>query len=71
MDINRALPHPELRSVVRAFVEIGFDLGSAERTWPVAARPHQMLQFHLAEPYRARHDNGPLSVMPKRIYPVR
>ena len=24
-----------------------------------------MLQFHLAEPYRVRHDNGPLSVSPR------
>ena len=66
MDVRaRALPRPELRSVVRSFVEICEDLGSTERTWPVAARPHQMLQFHLAEPYRVRHDNGPASLMPQ------
>jgi AraC-like DNA-binding protein len=65
MDVKRALPHPELRSVLRSFVEIYVDLGSARRTWPVAARPHQMLQFHLAEPYRVRHDGGPASVLPK------
>jgi AraC-like DNA-binding protein len=65
MDVKRVLPRPELRSVVRSFVEICEDLGSTERTWPVAARPHQMLQFHLAEPYRVRHDNGPASLMPQ------
>jgi AraC-like DNA-binding protein len=65
MDVKRALPRPELRSVLRSFVEICVDLGSAGRTWPVAARPHQMLQFHLADPYRVRHDDGPASVMPK------
>ena len=65
MDAKRALPRPELRSVVRAFLEVSADLGSAERSWPVAARPHQMLQFHLAEPYRSRHDHGPLCRMPK------
>ena len=65
MDVQRALPHPELRSIVRSFVEICEDLGSAGRTWPVAARPHQMLQFHLGDPYRVRHDNGPASVMPQ------
>jgi hypothetical protein len=65
MDVKRALPHPELRSVLRSFVEIYVDLGSAGRTWPVAARPHQMLQFHLGEPYRVRHDNGPASLTPK------
>ena len=64
MDVKRALPRPELRSVLRSFGEICVDLGSAARTWPVAARPHQMLQFHLAEPYRTRHDNGPASLMP-------
>ena len=65
MDISRALPRPELRSVLRSFGERCVDLGSAGRTWPVAARPHQMLQFHLAEPYRVRHDNGPASLMPQ------
>src|SRR5664279_3527691 len=65
MDVQRALPRQELRSVLRSFGEIFVDLGSAGRTWPVAARPHQMLQFHLGDPYRVRHDNGPASVMPK------
>ena len=63
MDVKRALPRLELRSILRSFVEVCEDLGSTERTWPVAARPHQMLQFHLAEPYRVRHDNGPASLM--------
>ena len=65
MDVKRALPRPELRSVVRSFVEIREDWGSTGRTWPVAARPHQMLQFHLAEPYRVSHDNGPATVLPQ------
>jgi AraC-like DNA-binding protein len=65
MDVKRAVPSLELRSVVRSFVEIFVDLGSAGRVWPVAARPHQMLQFHLAEPYRVRQDEGPASLMPK------
>ena len=43
MDIERALPRPELRSVVRSFEERRADLGSTELTWPVAARPHQIL----------------------------
>ena len=65
MDVHRALPHSELRSVLRSFVEIRVDWGPSLRSWPVAARPHQMLQFHLAEPYRARHDNGPEAVLPQ------
>jgi hypothetical protein len=44
MDIKRALPRPELRSVVRSFEERRADLGSAVLTWPVAARPHQILR---------------------------
>ena len=39
MDIKRALPCPELRSVVRSFEERRADLGSAVLSWPVAARP--------------------------------
>ncbi len=65
MDVHRALPHPELRSILRSFLEIRVDWGPCVRSWPVAARPHQMLQFHLAEPYLTRHDNGPASRMPK------
>ena len=65
MDVSRALPRPELRSVFRSFVEIFEDLGPTERTWPLAARPHQMLQFHLAEPYRVRYDDGPARLLPK------
>ena len=59
MDIKRALPRPELRSVVRSFEERRADLGSAVLTWPVAARPHQILNIHLAEPYQVRIDGGP------------
>jgi AraC-like DNA-binding protein len=65
MDVKRALPRPELRSVLRSFTEIRADLGTAGLTWPVAARPHQMLQFHMAEHYRVSFDNGPASVWPQ------
>jgi hypothetical protein len=58
MDIRRALPHPELRSVVRSFEERRAELGSAVLTWPVAARPHQILNIHLAEPYRVADANN-------------
>ncbi|WP_456705940.1 helix-turn-helix domain-containing protein [Bradyrhizobium sp. USDA 4452] len=34
------------------------DLGSAVLAWPVAARPHQILDIHLAEPYRVCIDGG-------------
>jgi AraC-like DNA-binding protein len=65
MDVKRASPRPELRSVLRSFVEMRADLGSAGHTWPVAARPHQMLHFHLAEPYRVSFDDGPASAWPQ------
>jgi len=65
MDIKRALPRPELRSVVRSFEERRADLGSAVLTWPVAARPHQILDVHLAEPYQVRLDGGPARPSPE------
>jgi AraC-like DNA-binding protein len=65
MDIKRALPRPELRSVVRSFEERRAELGSAVLTWPVAARPHQILNIDLAEPYRVRIDAGPANTTPE------
>ena len=64
MDIKRALPHPQLRGVLRLFEERRVELGSAVLAWPVAARPHQILDIHLAEPYRVRIDGGQLSTTP-------
>jgi AraC-like DNA-binding protein len=65
MDIKRALPRPELRSVVRSFEERRVELGSEMLTWPVAARPHLILNIHLAEPYRVRIDGGPANTIPE------
>ena len=65
MDIKRALPRPELQCVVRSFEERRTDLGSAVLTWPVAARPHQILNIHLAEQYRVRIDGGPARPSPE------
>jgi AraC-like DNA-binding protein len=64
MDIKRARPHPRLRDVVRAFEERRVELGSAQLAWPVPARPHQVLIFHLAEPYRVRIDGGKAATTP-------
>lgn len=63
MDIKRALPHPQLRDVVRSFEERRVELGSAVLSWPVPARPHQILDIHLAEPYRVRIDGGNASTI--------
>jgi AraC-like DNA-binding protein len=65
MDIQRASPRPELRCVVRSFEERRTELGSAVLSWPVAARPHQILNIHLAEPYRVRLDGGAPSLSPE------
>jgi AraC-like DNA-binding protein len=65
MDIKRAIPRPQLLGVVRAFEERRVELGSAMLTWPVAARPHQILNIHLAEPYRVRIDGGPAHNTPE------
>jgi AraC-like DNA-binding protein len=50
---------------VRSFEERRADLGSAMLTWPVAARPHQILDIHLAEPYRVGIDGGPARTSPQ------
>ena len=64
MDIKRASPRPQLRGVLRAFEERRIELGSAVLGWPVAARPHQILIIHLADPYRVRINGGRASPTP-------
>ncbi len=65
MDIKRALPRPHIRGVVRCFQERRLELGSALLSWPVAARPHQILNVHLAEPYRVSIDGGRQNTTPE------
>ena len=64
MDIKRALPRPnsKRRALVR---RESADLGSSVLAWPVAARPHQILNIHLAEPYQVRIDGGPAKTSPE------
>lgn len=64
MDIKRLQPRSQLRSVVRAFEERRVELGGAVLTWPVAARPHQILLIHLGEPYRVRINGGQPNLTP-------
>jgi AraC-like DNA-binding protein len=64
MDIKRALPRPQLRGILRSFEERRAELGSAVLAWPVAARPHQILNIHLAQPYRVRIGAGPANATP-------
>ena len=67
MDIKRALPRPEFRSVIRSFEERRADLGSAVLGWPVAARPHQILDIHLAQPFQVRIDGGRAKTSPETV----
>jgi AraC-like DNA-binding protein len=67
MYIQRASPRIELRSVVRSFEERRVNLGGATLAFPVAARPHQILDIHLAEPYRVGIDGKPASTSPEAV----
>lgn len=58
MDIKRAFPRPSFRTIIRSLEERRFELGSTTLSWPVAARPHQILNIHLGEPYRVRIEDG-------------
>jgi hypothetical protein len=48
MDVRRKMPHPAIRSVVRSFEERRGTLGPGGLTWPLAARPHQIVEAELA-----------------------
>lgn len=36
-------------------------------TWPLPARPHQIIDVYLAEPFRLRVNNGPLQSAPETV----
>ncbi|MBR1124325.1 AraC family transcriptional regulator [Bradyrhizobium lablabi] len=67
MDVRRALPHPALRGIVRSFGERRASLGSAVLTWPLPARPHQIIDIYLAEPFKLRIDDGALQIAPETV----
>jgi AraC-like DNA-binding protein len=67
MDVRRTLPHPALRGIVRSFGERRASLGSAVLTWPLPARPHQIIDVYLAEPFKVRIDNGALQTAPETV----
>lgn len=67
MDVRRKTPHPGLRHVVRSFEERRATLGSKGLTWPLTARPHQIIDIYLAEPFRLRIDGGPLQTAPETV----
>jgi AraC-like DNA-binding protein len=64
MEIRRAASHPHLRGVVRSYEERRVELGRATLTWAIAARPHQILNINLAEPFRVRIHCGEANPAP-------
>jgi AraC-like DNA-binding protein len=67
MEIRRAVPHPGFRKIVRLFEERRVDLGSATLSWPVPARPHQIVDIHLDEPFLVRVDGSPTRHVPETV----
>jgi AraC-like DNA-binding protein len=67
MDVRRRSPHPALRSFVRSFEERRGTLGPEGLTWPLAARPHQIIDIYLGDPFRLRVDEGPLQTAPETV----
>jgi AraC-like DNA-binding protein len=67
MEVGRVKPRPELRDVVRSFGEQRIDLGKATATWTIPARPHQILDIYLTEPWKAQIDGGPLKRSPEAV----
>jgi AraC-like DNA-binding protein len=67
MEVRRAIPHPALRGVVRSFGERRASFGAAGLTWPLPARPHQIIDIYLADPFRRRIDGGPMETVPVTV----
>lgn len=67
MAVVRVRPRPELRDVVRSFGEQQRDFGNAAVTWTIPARPHQILDIYLAEPWKAQIDGGPPRTSPETV----
>jgi AraC-like DNA-binding protein len=67
MEAKRRLAHPVLRGVVRSFGERRASLGSTVLSLPVTARPHQIIDIYLGEPFRVRIDGRPLQAAPETV----
>lgn len=67
MGIRRVVPRLELRDIVRSFGEQRIDFGNAKATWTIPARPHQILDIYLAEPWKAQIGGGPLKTSPETV----
>jgi AraC-like DNA-binding protein len=67
MEIKRTTPHPALRGIVRSFGERRITLGSTVLTWPLTARPHQIIDVYLGDTFRLQIDGGPLQNAPDTV----
>ena len=67
MDLKRAIPRAGLRDIVRSFGERRTTLGTTVLIKPLAARPDQIIEIYLAEPYRIRTDDGQLNAAPEIV----
>lgn len=65
MDVRRVTPHPALRSIVRSFGERRAELNGRIVAFPLAARPHQIIDIYLGDPLRIRLDGGRLEAAPE------
>lgn len=67
MEIRRAIPHPKFRQIVRLFEERRVDLGNMTVNWPVTARPHQIIDVYLEEPFRVRVGESAIRPVPETV----
>jgi AraC-like DNA-binding protein len=67
MDVRQATPHPALRGLIRSFRERRGTLGVNVVTWPLTARPHQILSIYLGDPFRLRVEGGRLQTSPETV----
>lgn len=67
MEIRRATPHPALRGIVQSFRERRGSLGSRVVAWPLTARPQQIIDIYLGDPFRVRLDGGGLRTTPQAV----
>lgn len=67
MDLRRTAPHPALRDIVRSFEERRASLGPHTLSFPLTARPHQIIDIYLGDPLRLRLDGGSLETAPDTV----
>lgn len=65
MLVRRALPHPSLRGLIRSFGERRGSLGSKVLSWPLTARPHQIIDIYLKDPLRVQFEGGSIQSSPE------